>query len=239
MDAPAVHIGIVVFPGMLQMDCTGPYGVFMSAPGAVVDLLWKNTDPVRSSDNLLLAPNRAFADCSQLDLVCVPGGAGILALLEDSAVHAFLRSQADKAHLLASVCTGALVLGAAGLLVGYKATTHWQSLEMLAEFGAHPVQERVVVDRQRATAAGVSAGIDMALTLVGKEWGPDTACEIELAMEYDPRPPYGVGHPSLAPQELTEKLRVKNAQRQKVRMDAVRKAARRLRAAGLLSSQSC
>jgi len=217
---------------MLQMDLTGPYGVFAAAPGAVVDLVWKDTAPVLSSDKLLLTPSASFSDCPPLDIVCVPGGAGILPLLEDTFVHNFLREQTKSASWVASVCTGALVLGAAGLLNGYKCTTHWQSLDMLEEFGAIRVRERVVVDGNRATAAGVSAGIDMALMLVGKVWDLDVASEIELNMEYDPHPPFGVGHPSIAPKALVAKLRAKNADRQKTRLEAVIKAAVRLREAG-------
>ena len=229
MHAPLVRLDILVFPGMLQMDCTGPYGVFAAVPGALVDLVWKDTAPVLSSDRLRLCPSLSFADCPPLDIVCMPGGQGILPLLEDRELHDFLRRQAQSARWLASVCTGALVLGAAGLLGGYKATTHWQSLDMLAEFGAIPVRERVVLDGKRATAAGVSAGIDMALTLVGREWGPELACEIELYMEYDPHPPFGAGHPSIAPQAVVERLRAKSAERRQQRMEAVRRAALRLR----------
>jgi len=220
---------MLAFPGVLQMDLTGPYGVFAAVPGTAVELIWKDTIPVLSSDKLLFTPTTSFSDCPALDIVCVPGGGGILPLLDDMVVHDFLRHQAQSARWLASVCTGSLVLGAAGLLAGYKATTHWQSLGLLVEFDAIPVPERVVVDRNRATAAGVSAGIDMALTLVGKEWGPDAACEITLSMEYDPRPPFVAGHPSIAPKEVVEKLRAKTADRQNARMEAVRKAATRLR----------
>jgi cyclohexyl-isocyanide hydratase len=167
MHSPVAHIGILAFPNMLQMDLTGPYGVFAAVQGVVVDLVWKDTTPVLSSDNLLLTPSRSFSDCPSLDIVCVPGGAGILPLLEDTLVHDFLREQGQSARWIGSVCTGALVLGAAGLLNGYKCTTHWQSLEMLEVFGGIPVRERVVVDKKLVTAAGVSAGIDMALMLVG------------------------------------------------------------------------
>jgi len=222
---------MLVFPDMLQMDLTGPYGVFAATPNAVVDLVWKNTNPVLSSDKLLLTPSTSFGACPPLDIVCVPGGAGILALLDDCSVLNFLRMQAPKARWITSVCTGALVLGAAGLLIGYQATTHWQSLELLKALGACPVQERVVLDRNRVTAAGVSAGIDMALTLVGKEYESDLACEISLSMEYDPRSPFLSGHPSIAPKEIVEKLRSTNAERQRARMEAVDKAARRLWAA--------
>ena len=234
MNTPVVRIGILAFPGMLQMDLTGPYGVFAAIPGAVVDLLWKDTLPVFSSDKLLLTPNRTLSDCPPLDIMCVPGGAGILPLLDDTVVHDFLRVQAQSTRWLCSVCTGALVLGAAGLLAGCKATTHWLSLGLLAEFGATPVQERVVVDGKRATSAGVSAGIDMALTLVGKEWGPELASEIELNMEYDPHPPFATGHPSRAPKELLEKLRAKTADRQAMRTAAVQRAAARLPGKALL-----
>jgi len=231
MNSLTVRVGMLAFPDMLQMDLTGPYGVFAAAPGVAVDLVWKDTTPVLSSDKLLLTPTTSFFDCPPLDIVCVPGGRGILPLLDDMAVHAF-RKQAQNARWLSSVCTGALVLGAAALLAGYKATTHWHSLGLLEKFGAIPVQERVVVDRKRVTAAGVSAGIDMALTLVGKEWGADVACEIALNMEYDPCPPYVAGHPSIAPKEVVEKLRAKIADRQHARMEAVRKAAARLWVAG-------
>jgi cyclohexyl-isocyanide hydratase len=226
-----MRLGILAFPDMLQMDLTGPYGVFAAAPGAVVDLVWKDTAPVLSSDRLLFCPNMPFAECPPLDIVCVPGGRGIVPLLEDTEVLDFLRLQAQSARWVASVCTGALVLGAAGLLDGYKATTHWLSLDMLAEFGAIPVLERVVTDRKRVTAAGVSAGIDMALVLVGREWGADLACELELHMEYDPHPPFGAGHPSRAPKSVVDRLRAKSADRLQIRMDAVRRAAARLRKA--------
>ena len=222
------HIGIVAFPAVMQMDLTGPYGVFAAAPGAVVDLLWKNTAPVTTSDRLILTPTKSFAECPQLDMVCVPGGAGVLELLEDAETHAFLRQQAKKARYVCSVCTGALILGAAGLLSGYKATTHWQSWEMLAEFGATPTRERVVMDRNRITAAGVSAGIDMALALVGELFGADVAREIELNMEYDPQPPFRSGTPFIAPPEVVERSLEKAAARQRNRLEVVRRAADKL-----------
>lgn len=225
-----VHIGIVAFPAVLQMDLTGPYGVFAAAPGAAVDLLWKKITPITTSDRLILMPTKTFAECPQLDVICVPGGAGILPLLEDEETHVFLRQQAEKARYICSVCTGALILGAAGLLRGYKATTHWLSWEMLAELGATPVRARVAVDRNRATSAGVSAGIDMALTLVGGIWGEDAAREIELDMEYDPKPPFNSGSPCIAPQDLVAQLKTKTRARQQERLEAVRKAADKFKA---------
>ena len=211
------------------MDATGPYGVFASAPGARVDLVWKDTVPILSSDALALTPGLAFSGCPQLDVLCVPGGAGILALLDDDEVHGFLREQARSARYLCSVCTGSLALAAAGLLNGYKATTHWQSLDLLKEFDLIPVAQRVVMDRDRVSAAGVSAGIDMALCVAGEIWGADIARRIELHMEYDPHPPFRSGHPSLAPKAIVDALRAQNAARRQVRLEAVRNAARRLR----------
>jgi cyclohexyl-isocyanide hydratase len=227
--AQPVHIGILAFPGVLQMDVTGPYGVFASAPGAQVDLVWKDTSPVLSSDKLALTPNLVFSGCPPLDVLCVPGGTGILALLDDHEVHDFLHEQAGHARYLCSVCTGSLALAAAGLLNGYKATTHWQSLDLLKEFDLIPVAQRVVMDRGRVSAAGVSAGIDMALCVVGEIWGPDAARRIELSMEYDPHPPFRSGHPSLAPKEIVDILQTHNAARQQIRLEAVRNAAKRLR----------
>lgn len=223
-----VQVGMIVFPDVLQMDLTGPYGIFAAAPGAVVDLVWKDTNTVTSADGLVLTPTRSFGNCPQLDVLCVPGGSGILPLLEDEATLAFIRQQADKASYVCSVCTGALVLGAAGQLRGHRATTHWQSLEMLAELGAIPVQERVVLDGNRITSAGVSAGMDMALVLVGEIWGADVAREIELNMEYDPRPPFKCGSPLLAPRKTVERVIYKNLKRQETRLEAVRRAAKRL-----------
>ena len=214
------------------MDATGPYGVFASAPGARVDLLWKDTAPVLSSDKLALTPSLSFSGCPPLDVLCVPGGAGILALLEDLEVHDFLRAQARTARYLCSVCTGSLALAAAGLLNGYMATTHWQSWDLLREFACIPVAQRVVIDRDRVSAAGVSAGIDMALCVAGELWGPDMARRIELSMEYDPHPPFRSGHPSLAPKEIVDALLAQNAARQQTRLEAVRNAARRLREMG-------
>ena len=211
------------------MDATGPYGVFASVPGARVDLVWKDTAPVLSSDKLALTPGIAFAGCSPLDVLCVPGGAGVLALLNDQEVHGFLREQARSVRYLCSVCTGSLVLAAAGLLNGYKATTHWQSWDLLKEFDCIPVAQRVVMDRDRVSAAGVSAGIDMALCVAGEIWGPDMARRIELGMEYDPHPPFRSGHPSLAPKKIVDALWAQNAARQQARLEAVRNAARRLR----------
>ena len=223
----ATHVGFLLFPGLLQMDCTGPYGVLAAGPDSRVDLIWKDLRPVVSSDRLVLTPTLTLAECPPLDVLCVPGGGGILPLLGDACVLDFLRAQAARARFVTSVCTGALVLGAAGLLRGYRATTHWQSRAMLAEFGAVPAAERVVADRNRLTAAGVSAGIDMALRLAAELWGQAVAEEIQLSMEYAPEPPFQAGNPDTAPPAVLASLQAKNAGRQQRRMEGVKAAVAR------------
>lgn len=224
-----VRIGFLIFPGMLQLDFTGAYGVLAAAgKRAEICLVWKNTDQVLSSDGLSFAPSVSFPDCPALDVIIVPGGGGIVPLLDDESVLAFLKKNALTAGFICSICTGALVLGAAGLLQGYKATTHWLSHDMLALLGAEPVRERVVADRDRITAAGVTSGIDMALTLAGRLWGDETAMAIQLNMEYAPVPPYASGSPERAPRELVAAMRAKTAARQAERLDAVKKAAAKL-----------
>lgn len=221
-------IGLLAFPGMLQLDLTGPFGVFAAGPGAVLHLVGKNTVPLATSDGLLITPTISMNDCPSLDVICVPGGSGILPLLEDVATLSFLRKQAENARYVTGVCTGTLVLGAAGLLQGYKATTHWSSVDLLAPFGAIYVKKRVVFDRNRVTAAGVTSGIDMALALAVLLWGEKAAQTIALNMEYAPEPPFSSGSPETAPPDVLQALRKKNAPRQKDREEAVTRAAAKL-----------
>lgn len=224
MSAP-LTIGFLLFPDLLQMDFTGPYGVLAAAPDARIHLIWKNKQPILSSDRLVLSPTTTMADCPPLDVICVPGGGGVLPLLRDEETLAFLRRQAAGCRYVTSVCTGALVLGAAGLLQGYKATTHWQSHDLLAPFGAVPVKQRVVIDGNRITAAGVSAGIDMALTLAGILWNDAVAQGIQLGMEYEPEPPYASGSPDTAPAQVLMALRARTELRQEQRKAGVMEAA--------------
>lgn len=198
----ALRIGLLVFPKVQQLDLTGPYEVFASIPGASVRLLWKELDPIVSATGLVLIPDTRLADAPQLDVLCVPGGAGINALLEDEVVLAFLRRQAEGARFVTSVCTGALVLAAAGLLAGRRATTHWASHDFLARLGAVPEQARVVADGKFISGGGVTAGIDMALICVAELLGEDTARSVQLGIEYRPDPPFAAGHPDEAPKEL-------------------------------------
>ncbi|HWE22555.1 MAG TPA: DJ-1/PfpI family protein [Myxococcales bacterium] len=196
------RIGFVLFPRLTQLDLTGPFEVFGRLAGAQVLLV--GSGEARSDTGLLLRPDAGFADAPQLDVVCVPGGPGVNAAMEDEATLSFLKRQAERASWVTSVCTGALVLGAAGLLRGYRATTHWLSLDLLSAFGAIPVRERVVVDRNRVTGGGVTAGIDFGLRLAAELRGENAAKEIQLVMEYDPAPPYHAGSPASASPDLVQ-----------------------------------
>jgi cyclohexyl-isocyanide hydratase len=159
MSTP-LQIGLVIFPRVTQLDLTGPVQVFSSVPGAKVHLIWKRIEPVASDSVLTLTPTITFEDCPQLDVICVPGGLGTDDMINDEEMLAFLRRQAERAKYVTSVCTGSLVLGAAGLLKGFRAATHWTAMEFLGEFGAIPTNSRVCVDRNRITGGGVTAGID-------------------------------------------------------------------------------
>ena len=223
------QIGLLLFPDLTQLDLTGPYEVFTKFPDTDVHLVWKTLDPVAAAGGMRLMPSATFAGCPRLDLVCVPGGAGTNALLDDPDTLDFLRLQAAGARYVTSVCTGSLVLGAAGLLDGRRATSHWMSLAMLGAFGCEPVSERVVVDGSLITGGGVTAGIDFALTVAGELFGEDAARKIQLAIEYDPRPPFDSGAPARADASLVAAVRKASAARQSEREEAVQRAAARLR----------
>ena len=222
------QVGLLLFPDITQLDLTGPYEVFTKFPDTDVHLLWKTLDPVTAAGGMRLLPTTVFADCPPLDLICVPGGAGMNPLLNDPETLDFVRRQAEGARYVTSVCTGSLVLGAAGLLRGKRATTHWMSLPMLAAFGCEPVPERVVIDGNTITGGGVTAGIDFALTVAGELFGAETARRIQLAIEYDPRPPYDAGSPARADAALVAATRKVSAARQAEREAAVERAAARL-----------
>jgi cyclohexyl-isocyanide hydratase len=223
-----VEIGLLVFPNVQQLDLTGPYEVFASWPEARVRLIWKDRAPIVSSTGLRLAPNETFDQCPQLDVVCVPGGVGVNPLLSDEAVLAFLRRQAAGVRYVTSVCTGALVLGAAGLIAGKRATTHWASHDLLAAFGAIPTEGRVVRDGALMTGGGVTAGIDFALTLIAELAGAEAAQRIQLALEYAPEPPFDAGTPASAPPEVLAAARKASARLRSEREGLVEAAARAL-----------
>jgi cyclohexyl-isocyanide hydratase len=227
MSAP-LQIGLLVFPKVTQLDFTGPLQVFARVPGAKIHLIWKRIEPVPSDSVLVLTPTVSFADCPQLDVICVPGGAGTDDLVNDEETLDFLRAQAKAAKYITSVCTGSLVLGAAGLLQGYNAATHWSAMEYLAAFGATPTKTRVCVDRNRVTGGGVTAGIDFALTLVSILTNRKTAETIQLGMEYNPAPPFSAGSPDTAPPEVLAFLKERIAETGQRRTDAINRAAARL-----------
>jgi cyclohexyl-isocyanide hydratase len=222
------HIGLLLFPDITQLDLTGPYEVFIKFPDAKVHLVWKTLTPVTAGGGMQILPTTTFADCPPLDLICVPGGAGMNPLLNDAETLDFIRRQAEGARYVTSVCTGALVLGAAGLLRGKRAATHWMSREMLSAFGAVPVAERFVIDGNVVTGGGVTAGIDFALAIAAHAFGPDLAKTIQLGIEYDPHPPFDAGSPESAEPALVAKVRASAASRQGVRQAAVDQATARL-----------
>src|SRR5438876_4056634 len=227
MSAP-LQIGLVLFPKVTQLDLTGPLQVFSSVPGAEVHLIWKRIEPVTSDSVIMLTPTITFADCPQLDVVCVPGGLGTDDMVNDEEMLAFLRQQALGAKYITSVCTGSLVLGAAGLLRGYRAATHWTAMDFLREFGATPTNTRVCIDRNRVTGGGVTAGIDFALTLVSLLVDRRTAESIQLRIEYNPAPPFNAGSPDTAPPEILAQMKERIAPPQARRVAKIGRAAARL-----------
>jgi len=223
-----LQIGLLVFPKVTQLDLTGPLQVFSSLPGAEVHLVWKRIEPVPTDTVLVLTPTISFADCPQLDVICVPGGAGSDDMVNDPEMLDFLRRQSAAAKYVTSVCTGSLVLGAAGLLKGYRATTHWSAIDLLAPFGAAPVATRVCIDRNRVTGGGVTAGIDFALTLVSILVDRQTAEMIQLRLEYNPAPPFNAGSPDTAPPEILARIKESIAPSRQRRSEAMQRAAARL-----------
>lgn len=223
-----MQIGLLLFPKLTQLDLTGPFEVFARMPGARVHLIWKSREPVTCDRGLTMQASMDYAGCPQLDVICVPGGPGQIDLMDDGETLDFLRRQAEGAKWVTSVCTGALVLGAAGLLRGYRATTHWASHDQLELLGAIPVHERWVIDRNRVTGGGVTAGIDFALKLVAEMAGDDVAKAIQLGIEYDPAPPFRAGSPQGAGAQVLERLRPAMAPMLEKRLAATRAAAARL-----------
>lgn len=227
MSSP-LQIGFLVFPQITQLDFTGPLQVFTRVPGARVHLIWKRLEPVQSDTVLAVMPTTTFADCPQLDVICVPGGYGTDDLMVDDDVLEFLRKQSAGAKYITSVCTGSTVLGAAGLLDGYRASTHWSAIEALSVLGATPSKDRVCIDRNRITGGGVTAGIDMALTLVSQMIDRPTAEGIQLGIEYNPAPPFNSGSPETAPPEVLAAMKTKMAPSQARRIEVAKRAAARL-----------
>jgi cyclohexyl-isocyanide hydratase len=192
-----LEIGMLLYPGLTLLDLIGPHTVFSWF--ANIHLVWKTTDLVRTDTGIGVKPNATFATCPrELDVLFVPGGFGQSKLMSDAEVLSFLADRGSRAKYVTSVCSGSLLLAAAGLLNGYKATSHWAAREGLAAFGAIPTDARVVADRNRITGGGVTAGIDFGLVVLAKLRGDDAAKFTQLAMEYDPEPPFNSGSPKTA-----------------------------------------
>ncbi|MBA3896239.1 MAG: DJ-1/PfpI family protein [Sphingomonadaceae bacterium] len=204
MKMEPVSVAFLVFPRITQLDLTGPAQVLSRLGKAKIDLVWKTRDPVPTDAGFDLLPTAAFDEVTRADILCIPGGFGTTALMEDDAVLDWVRMVAADAAWVTSVCTGSLVLAAAGLLEGYRATSHWAARHQLAWFGAEPVAERVVFDGNRVTGGGVTAGIDFALALTAAIRGEENARMVQLSLEYDPHPPFDSGSPERAGPVLVE-----------------------------------
>ena len=198
---PPIRIAFLLFPDVTQLDLTGPAQVLSRLGNATIDLVAKTADPVPTDAGFALLPTATFADAAPPDILCIPGGIGVNDAMEDAATIAWVQQAAAGARWITSVCTGSLLLGAAGLLRGYRATTHWASHDLLAAFGAIPVKDRYVIDRNRATGGGVTAGIDFGLALVAAIRGEEHARLVQLSIEYDPAPPFDSGSPATASAE--------------------------------------
>jgi cyclohexyl-isocyanide hydratase len=197
INQPPLVVGMLLYPGFTMLDLVGPLTVF--SMHSKLHLFWKTLEPVASDSGVGLVPTTLLSDCPEkLDVIFVPGGFGTEAAMADADLIAFLQSAAQRADYITSVCSGALLLGAAGLMKGYRATTHWAIHDTLSQFGAQPVKARVVTDRNRISGGGVTAGIDFGLTLLAQLRGADVARMVQLLMEYDPQPPFDAGSPEKA-----------------------------------------
>ncbi len=207
-DGVHLHIGSLLFEGLDQIDLTGPFEVLSRIPNSTYRIYGKTAEPVRDVKGLRLTPDATLAEAPPLDVLHVPGGFGQEALMDDAEVLGWILQQTAGACSIFSVCTGALICGAAGLLKGRRATTHWASFHLLRYFGAIPVNERVVVDGSWVFAAGVTAGIDGALRLAAELRGDEAAQAIQLQMAYAPEPPFNSGTPETAPAAILDQARL-------------------------------
>lgn len=223
-----LHIAFLLFPGVTQLDLTGPAQVLSRLGNVKLDLVAKTRDPVATDAQFALSPTATFAEVPRTDILCVPGGFGTIAAMEDPETLAWVREVAGTASWVTSVCTGSLVLAAAGLLTSYRATCHWASRDQLAWFGAAPVAERVVFDRNRVTGGGVTAGIDFALALTAAIRGEAHAKFVQLSLEYDPAPPFDSGSPERADAATIARYRAMIEESAPGRAEKVRAIAARL-----------
>jgi len=224
----ARRIGMLLFSRMTQLDLTGPYEVLARLPDTTVELVAQTFAPVTTDRGLQIVPTTTYADCPPLDVVMVPGGPGQQELMEDEAALCFLRRQAASAQYVTSVCTGSLVLGAAGLLKGKRATSHWAAIEHLKPLGAIPVSEKIVIDGNTVTGAGVTSGIDFALKLAAILDGEEVARQVQLQIEYDPAPPFDSGSPRTASPSTVEAVRGRIAELNEERRTVAMRVGRKL-----------
>mgnify|MGYP005857958575 CR=1 FL=1 len=202
-----LQIGFLVYPGVIQLDVMGAYQVLAFPPNIQVHLIWKTLDPITSNEGLVFSPTVTLAKCPLLDVICVPGGGiGQIEVMKDPEILNFLQQQSKSAQYVTSVCTGSMILAAAGLLQGYRATCHWAFRDQLAMLGVEVVPQRVVIDRDRVTGAGVTSGIDFGLTLLSLLCGEEVAKMTQLMMEYTPAPPFNAGTPEMAGTAIVDSL---------------------------------
>ncbi|MBV8888019.1 MAG: DJ-1/PfpI family protein [Chroococcidiopsidaceae cyanobacterium CP_BM_RX_35] len=223
-----LNIGAIIFPNLDQTDFTAPFEVLSRVPNSTFHVLWKEKLPVKDVKGLILTPEKTLSESLPLDLLLVPGGYGQEALMEDETVLSFIREQAVNAKYVFSVCTGALLCGAAGLLKGVRATTHWSAFDLLEYFGAIPIDERVVIDGAFVSAAGVTAGIDGALRVAALLRGDRVAQEIQLQIQYAPEPPFNSGTPTSAPPEILAAARSNSRAITEARLMTAKRIAARL-----------
>ncbi|MCW3834662.1 DJ-1/PfpI family protein [Sphingomonas canadensis] len=228
-EADPLHIAFLLFPGVTQLDLTAPAQVLSRLGGARLDLVAKTRDPVPTDAQFPLLPTAAFADVPRTDILCVPGGFGTVAAMEDAETIAWLKQVGADARWVTSVCTGSLLLAAAGLLAGRRAACHWASRDQLAFFGVEPVAERVVFDGNRVTGGGVTAGIDFALALTAAIRGEAHARFVQLSLEYDPYPPFDSGTPDRADAATLERYHAMVAQHAPGRREKVKAIAEALK----------
>ena len=215
-----MNIVFVLFDNVTQLDFSGPVQFLSRLPGAKTYVVSKDGQAVTTDCGFSILPTTSFADCPQADIICVPGGFGVRDAIGNAAIVDFVRTQAEGATWVTSVCTGSFILGAAGLLLGKRATTHWAYTQLLPLFGATHEQARVVRDGHLVTAGGVTSGIDFALELMALAQGEDVARTIQLALEYDPAPPFDGGHPSRTADTLVDGLKARVYDKAAADMDA-------------------
>ena len=231
LSQTTLEIGFLFFPGMTQLDVTGPFEVLARLPGARIHLLWKRIEPITSDVGLTLMPTTTFADCPTLDVLCVGGGPGQMALMDDREVMDFIDASGSTARYVTSVCAGCFLLAGAGLLNGYKSACHWLSRDQLEMMGVVPVEARIVVDRNRISGGGVTAGIDFGFQVAAELCGDEVAKRLQLMLEYDPQPPFDINERNAPPQMIAD-IRKAAAPMLDERRRSNERAVARLNAAG-------